>query len=165
MDRRQAIRDGRYLSFASDLSIKSIPGIHNAAERPPLVPRYDPQQSTRVPWRQSFACLNHASSEQTLVQPANIHSIDQQSPEDPELVEKPLPRPFPAELPPRLPKKQRRSSRSMARSQGQYEAKRIPPMHCVELPTNRGLDVGPPDGGAVAWRQVFAGFFVVFDAQ
>lgn len=165
MDRLQAIRDGRYLSLASELSTKSIPGIHNAAERPPLVPRYDPQQSTRVPWRQSFACLNHASSEQTLVQPANIYSIDQQSSKDPEMVEKPLPGHFPRELPPRLSKKQIRSARPMARSQGQYEAKRIPPMHCVELPANRGLDMGPPDGGAVAWRQVFAGFFVVFDAQ
>ncbi|KAL8627374.1 hypothetical protein Q9189_006929 [Teloschistes chrysophthalmus] len=39
-----------------------------------------------------------------------------------------------------------------------------PPMHMIKLP-EEPMSNGPPDGGTLAWMQVFAGFLVVMNAQ
>ncbi|KAL9576074.1 MAG: hypothetical protein Q9212_007408, partial [Teloschistes hypoglaucus] len=44
-NRRQAIQEGRFLSFASDITVKSAAGCPTPKERPYVIPEYDPEGS------------------------------------------------------------------------------------------------------------------------
>ena len=68
-DRSEAIREGKFLSLESDASLKSTEGVHNAQERPFVIPEYDPEGSIVAPrnsidtYASGFSRTRPASSE------------------------------------------------------------------------------------------------------
>ena len=218
--RLEAIKEGKFLSLQSDISLTTRTGLHNAEERPFVIPHYDPQRSIATSrYSKEVALRGYAVSESSYA--SSLKDGDTTTTADPpeptESRRKSLipalrlfgrisatensndvtptslpPYASPPARPPRPTTLQRpyavRSSRfsitpslmgagynfptqpihrdmGMSTMITSEQPGQIAPMHIVKLPDEWTSEPESQTEGTMAWMQVFAGFFVIMDAQ